>query len=207
MGWFCRLFESSLAVGKNAIDFDDSQAAILALSCNPPTDCLNTIQCRNIIADLISYGWTAALQWIASDVGIPGNKRADQKAKQGAEPTQMEFFLTLRRAKSIISTHIDKYTAMTQKTKSFGSGIQDDLLVHNNVVCGEPIKQVVLSAYKGKENLQMVHEIPLAGHLREQKTTQSNKYSFFWPSLKRDLKTYCEAWKPCQLRRIVLEEK
>ncbi|GFT84986.1 uncharacterized protein TNCV_2507821 [Trichonephila clavipes] len=46
--------------------------------------------------------------------------RVDQIAKHGAESTQPEVPLSLRRAKSIISTHIDKNTAMTQKTKSFG---------------------------------------------------------------------------------------
>ncbi|GFT34351.1 reverse transcriptase [Trichonephila clavipes] len=97
-----------------------SQAAILALSSNTPTDYLNTIQCRTKIAELISYGWTAALQWVPSHVGIPGNERANQKAKQGAESTQPEVPLTLRRAKSIISTHIDQYIAITQKAKSFG---------------------------------------------------------------------------------------
>ncbi|GFT53207.1 uncharacterized protein TNCV_4233061 [Trichonephila clavipes] len=61
-----------------------------------------------------------ALQWVQSHVGIAGNKRADQIAKQGAESTQPEVPLTLRRAKSIISTYNDKYTAITQKTKSFG---------------------------------------------------------------------------------------
>ncbi|GFT05453.1 retrovirus-related Pol polyprotein from transposon 412 [Trichonephila clavipes] len=81
--------------------------------------------------------------------------------------------------------------------------IQDDLLVHNDVVCGEPLKQVVLPACKRKEILQMAHEIPLAGHLGEQKTKQRIKYSFFWPSLKRDVKTYCEACKPCQLQRTL----
>ncbi|GFS97500.1 uncharacterized protein TNCV_4262781 [Trichonephila clavipes] len=53
---------------------------------------------------------------LGSHFGIPGNERADQKAKQGAESTEPEVPLTLRRAKSIISTHI----AMTQKTTSFG---------------------------------------------------------------------------------------
>ncbi|GFY02614.1 hypothetical protein TNCV_3504941 [Trichonephila clavipes] len=42
---------------------------------------------------------------LGSHVGIPGNERADQKAKQEAESTQPEVPLTLRRAKNIISTH------------------------------------------------------------------------------------------------------
>ncbi|GFT34019.1 reverse transcriptase [Trichonephila clavipes] len=147
VGRFCKLFEGSLAVGKNATNYDgevltvcettthllsaglapakvvffiDSQAAILALSSKTPTDCIYTIQCRTKIAELISYGRTAALQWIPSHVGIPGNKRGIKKDKQGVESTQPEVPLTLSRAKSIISTHIEKYTAMTQKTKSFG---------------------------------------------------------------------------------------
>ncbi|GFU15775.1 amine oxidase A [Trichonephila clavipes] len=134
-GWFPRLFEGSLAVEKNANNYDDevlavceattqllfaglapakvvffidSQATILALSSNTSIDCLNTIQCRTKIAELISYGWTVALQWASSHVGIPGNGRVDQKAKPGAESTQLEVSLTLRRAKSVISTYIDK---------------------------------------------------------------------------------------------------
>ncbi|GFU10251.1 retrovirus-related Pol polyprotein from transposon 412 [Trichonephila clavipes] len=79
--------------------------------------------------------------------------------------------------------------------------IQDDLLVHNDVVCGQPIKQVVQPACKREELLQLSHEIPLAGHLGEQKTKQRIKYSFFWSSLKGDVKTYFEACKPCHLRR------
>lgn len=81
-GWFCRLFEDSLAVGKYATNYDgevaavheatshlltaglapakavfliDSQAAILSLSNNIPSDCLRTIQCRSKLAELICY--------------------------------------------------------------------------------------------------------------------------------------------------------
>ncbi|GFV16898.1 reverse transcriptase [Trichonephila clavipes] len=112
------LLSAGLAPAK-AVFFIDSQAAILALSSNTPTDCLNRIQCRINITQLMTYGWTAALQWVPSHVGILGIERADQKAKQGAESSQPEVPLTLRRAKNIISTHIDKYTAMIQKTMSF----------------------------------------------------------------------------------------
>ncbi|GFY17745.1 uncharacterized protein TNCV_1074801 [Trichonephila clavipes] len=65
-----------------------------------------------------------ALQWVPSRVGIPDNKRARQKVKQGAESTQPEVPLTLRRSKSVISSHIDKYTAITQNTKSFRKPIE-----------------------------------------------------------------------------------
>ncbi|GFV22337.1 reverse transcriptase [Trichonephila clavipes] len=77
------------------------------------------IQCRTKIAELISYGWTVA-QWVPSPIGITGNERADPKAKQGAELSQLEVPLTIKRVKSIISTFIDKYTTTTQKTKSLG---------------------------------------------------------------------------------------
>ncbi|GFX40678.1 reverse transcriptase [Trichonephila clavipes] len=78
------LLSAGLALAKIVFSID-SQAAILALSSNIPTDCLNKIQCRTKIAELISYGWTAALQWVPSHVGILGNEKADQKAKKGVE--------------------------------------------------------------------------------------------------------------------------
>ncbi|GFW46685.1 reverse transcriptase [Trichonephila clavipes] len=57
-----------------------------------PTDYLNTIQCRTKIVELISYGWTAALQWVPSHVRVPGNERAHQKAKQCHDPKNEEFW-------------------------------------------------------------------------------------------------------------------
>ncbi|GFW15180.1 reverse transcriptase [Trichonephila clavipes] len=99
-----------------AIERDFSIASDFWTSSNTPTDCHNTIQCRTKNVELISYGWTPALQCVPSHVGVHGNERADQKA----ESSQPEVPLALRRAKSIISTYIDKYTAMTQKTRSFG---------------------------------------------------------------------------------------
>ncbi|GFV00130.1 reverse transcriptase [Trichonephila clavipes] len=51
---------------------------------------------------------------------MPGNERAYQKPMQGATSSQLEVPLTFRREKSTISTFIDKYTTMTQKTKSLG---------------------------------------------------------------------------------------
>ncbi|GFS52290.1 uncharacterized protein TNCV_4850181 [Trichonephila clavipes] len=81
----------------------------------------------------------ATLQRVPSHVGILGNERADQKAKQGAELPQLEVPLNLRRAKSIISTRIDKYSAMTPKTmswKSFGyCGLNHEALGESRGCC------------------------------------------------------------------------
>ncbi|GFT06057.1 uncharacterized protein TNCV_1594871 [Trichonephila clavipes] len=58
--------------------------------------------------------------WISSQVGIPGNERTDRKAKKGANSSRPEVLLTHKRAKSIISAFIVKYTAVTPNTKSLG---------------------------------------------------------------------------------------
>ncbi|GFV25001.1 reverse transcriptase [Trichonephila clavipes] len=125
MGWFCRLLEDSSVVGKSATNDDykvlavcEDTAQLLAaglapvkvvsflvfqtLSSNTPNDCLNTIQYRTKVAELISYGWTVSLQCVSSHVGISDNERADQKAKNEAESSQPEVPLTLRRAKDIL---------------------------------------------------------------------------------------------------------
>ncbi|GFT21888.1 hypothetical protein TNCV_3179841 [Trichonephila clavipes] len=75
---------SAVLAPANVVSFRDSQASILVSSRKTPTDCLTIIQFRTKTAELISYGWTVALQWVPSHVGIPGNGRADQKAKQEA---------------------------------------------------------------------------------------------------------------------------
>ncbi|GFX56653.1 uncharacterized protein TNCV_494011 [Trichonephila clavipes] len=59
-------------------------------------------------------------KWVLSHVGIPGNERADQKVKQGAESSQLKVPLILRRSKSIIFIYIDKHTVVTPKYKSLG---------------------------------------------------------------------------------------
>ncbi|GFU85830.1 hypothetical protein TNCV_2036611 [Trichonephila clavipes] len=79
--------------------------------------------------------------------------------------------------------------------------IDDGVLVHIESICGENVKQLVLPTCKREEVMRMAHEIPLAGHLGESKTKQRIKYSFFWPKLKQDVKSFCQSCKTCQLRR------
>jgi len=79
--------------------------------------------------------------------------------------------------------------------------VMNEVLIHTEVVGGEEIRQVVLPKIKRQYVLEMAHEVPLAGHLGEQKTRQRIKYSFYWPNMKKDVKLFCESCKICQLRK------
>ncbi|GBN14853.1 Retrovirus-related Pol polyprotein from transposon 297 [Araneus ventricosus] len=74
--------------------------------------------------------------------------------------------------------------------------IKDGVLTHTEYICGEKVKQVVLPKCKRDEVLRVAHEIPLSGHLGEQKAKQRIKYSFFWPEIKKDVKELCQTCKP-----------
>lgn len=88
-----------------------------------------------------------------------------------------------------------------KKEKSYE--LDGKILLHCENVGGNKIKQVVLPHCKRSEVIKMAHDTPLAGHLGEKKTIQRIKYSFFWPTIKNDVKKYCESCKECQLRRPV----
>ncbi|GFT13820.1 retrovirus-related Pol polyprotein from transposon 412 [Trichonephila clavipes] len=81
--------------------------------------------------------------------------------------------------------------------------IHNGILVHSEYICGENIDQVVLPQCKREEVLKMAHDVPLGGHLGEQKTRQRIKYSFYWPTIKQYVKRFCESCKICQLRKPI----
>lgn len=60
-------------------------------------------------------------------------------------------------------------------------------IMHSENMCSKDVKQVVLPLGKRQYILSVAHEIPLMGHLEEQKTKQRIKYSFYWLSLKQDV--------------------
>ncbi|GBN45827.1 Pro-Pol polyprotein, partial [Araneus ventricosus] len=84
-----------------------------------------------------------------------------------------------------------------------GYSIEDGILLHTERICGERVQQIVLPKAKREYVFRMAHELPLAGHLREQKTKQRIKYSFFWPGIKKDVKEFCQTCKQCQVRRAI----
>ncbi|GFX59075.1 hypothetical protein TNCV_3815091 [Trichonephila clavipes] len=79
--------------------------------------------------------------------------------------------------------------------------IHNGILTHSEYICGENIDQALLPQCKREEVLKMTHDVPLDGHLGEQKTRQRIKHSFYWPTIKQDVKRFCESCKICQLRK------
>ncbi|GBN30407.1 Retrovirus-related Pol polyprotein from transposon 297 [Araneus ventricosus] len=81
------------------------------------------------------------------------------------------------------------------RTEGNAYAIKDGVLTHTEYIRGEKVKQLVLPKCKRDEVLKVAHEIPLTGHLGEQKTKQLIKYSFFWPEIKKDVKEFCQTCK------------
>ena len=46
--------------------------------------------------------------------------------------------------------------------------------------------------------LQVTHEIPMAGHMGRNKTTQRTLRRFYWPTIFRDVKEFCRTCPDCQ---------
>ena len=136
-GYYSHLFEGFSPVGSNASNFDgeilaihhaaerllavssnptrvvffvDSQAAIVALTNNTPTDCAATMAGRRLMSGMIESGWHITLQWIPSHIGIEGNERADQLAKQGARLPQPSNTTSLMTAKNLVERVVSKWT-------------------------------------------------------------------------------------------------
>ena len=60
------------------------------------------------------------------------------------------------------------------------------------------VEQLVLPRQCRKAMLQLAHQIPLAGHLRRQKTAQRILQRFHWPSLFKDVADFCKSCAECQ---------
>ncbi|GFX84888.1 reverse transcriptase [Trichonephila clavipes] len=86
------LLSAGLAPAK-VVFFIDSQAAILALSSNTPTDCLNTIQCRTNIEELIHMAGLRPYSGSQVILGSPAMKKLTKKPSRewmGPIPRQLE---------------------------------------------------------------------------------------------------------------------
>ncbi|GFU80922.1 retrovirus-related Pol polyprotein from transposon opus [Trichonephila clavipes] len=97
---------------------------------------------------------------------------------------------------------LKKLWSLAEKQKN-SVKIHNGILTYSEYICGENIDQVVLPQCKREEVLKMAHDVSLGGHLGEQKTRQRIKYSFYWPTIKQDVKRCCESCKICQLRKPI----
>ncbi|GFX76212.1 retrovirus-related Pol polyprotein from transposon opus [Trichonephila clavipes] len=79
----------------------------------------------------------------------------------------------------------------------------DGYLFHRDKILGESIGQLVIPKCRRTEVLRLVHTSVFSSHMGPKKTLERIKYSFFWESLRADVKKFCESCKECQLTRSV----
>ena len=60
-------------------------------------------------------------------------------------------------------------------------------------------EQIVLPRQYRSNVIRLAHDLPFSGHLGREKTVQRILRRFYWPSLFRDVKEYCQTCAECQL--------
>ena len=84
------------------------------------------------------------------------------------------------------------------------------LEVHNRLlyrrfssVSEDDVLQLVVAKSQLQDVMKYCHDIPIAGHLGYEKTIGRVKQSFYWPGMKKTVKTYCEQCDSCTSRKVV----
>ncbi|GFX22439.1 hypothetical protein TNCV_3600711 [Trichonephila clavipes] len=134
-----------------------------------------------------------------SEIYIQAVSKANEEEQLPEGRETRSTFIKMQREDDTLK----KLWSLAEKQKN-SVKIHNGILVHSEYTCGENIDQVVLPQCKKREEvLKMAHDVPLGGHLGEQKTRQRIKYSFYWPTIKQDVKRFCESCKICQLRKPI----
>ena len=64
---------------------------------------------------------------------------------------------------------------------------------------GTTLEQIVLPRGYRDRVIKLAHDIPLAGHLGQEKTTRRILRRFYWPTLFQDVRRHCQSCEECQL--------
>lgn len=98
----------------------------------------------------------------------------------------------------------ETWTAIREKKLSGDKFfMRDDILYREWIPPGQSgvIEQLVLPQKCRAKVLELAHRIPLAGHLGRDKTASRLLYRFYWQSLYKDVKLYCQQCDVCQKTR------
>ena len=94
---------------------------------------------------------------------------------------------------------LDPYCHMASKNKGH-MFVENGILYHCDEVCRHKVKQLCVPHGRRMQAMHLVHDSVLAGHLRNQKTSERIRLNFFWPNMKHDILSYTSSCQPCQLR-------
>lgn len=99
-------------------------------------------------------------------------------------------------------TTLQEVWDLARKRKG-GFIVKEGLLYHEEKVSGYQVKQLVLPLSRRKDVLEIAHESVFGAHLAARKTVERIKFSFFWPSMSKEIKDYCSTCHKCQTRKVI----
>ncbi|GFS95563.1 retrovirus-related Pol polyprotein from transposon opus [Nephila pilipes] len=214
--------QSNLIQKSTAIKDDKSEVltAKNSIPVSKPVDIYDGVDDLKIVE--IKYGRTTLNGIVDTELKVPNNEISRDSDDKGLFPKITSTVLAVSKKDSLQNEKNDHVVEETdleicniqkndetlnkcfewaeKETNSYL--IDHGILLHNYYICGENIKQVVLPIEKRKIVLKRANEIPLAGHLGEKKTIHRIKYSFYWLTIKQDVKGYCGSCKECQLKKV-----
>jgi Integrase zinc binding domain/Integrase core domain len=79
---------------------------------------------------------------------------------------------------------------------------RNNLLYHADQVLGQRVEQLCVPKCMRNHVLNLAHE-QCGAHLAGKKTSERVRFSFYWPSLKKDVFAWCDSCAQCQMRRRV----
>ena len=99
----------------------------------------------------------------------------------------------------------DKSLSSCWKLAERGRGgfvVKDDLLYHRAKILGQSFLQLVVPLSRREHVLKMGHDT-FGGHMSVKRTKARISYTFYWPSLGKDCRSYIQSCRTCQLKARV----
>jgi len=78
--------------------------------------------------------------------------------------------------------------------------MHSDVLYHKDCIAGQVLSQLIVPTDRRRNVFDVAHSSVFSGHLRELKTKQRIKMSFYWPGMTANIKQWCNECQECQLR-------
>jgi hypothetical protein len=105
------------------------------------------------------------------------------------------------RAEQVTDDSLKSCHALAKRGKG-GFFYRDDLLFKRDHILGQSFDRLVLPECRRNQVLKLAHDT-CGAHMGVRNTKERIRYSFFWPTIASDVKTYVRTCKVCALRQRI----